>query len=328
MQVLGTTVAVAGDTLWMTKSRDEGGATVDHPDPPYRIPIDAFAADARDYAPFVPENVRRRVTHALNAGTAILGASSADIRRLGVGGTLVFGAHEVTVGAVVPDEVIGFAEMLVSRAVGRRLGITDERYLLALPDGPMTEARFAKIMAGLIPDTDVRTVPPGGSTYMRIASGVNPPVVTKQLFGEFAAALDPNDPAFFDIDPAWVDTHIATRTVPLLGAVTCNVALFPPLIAALDEVQAAGLGGKIRVYSGCWAARTVQRSPTAPPSEHAYGAAIDINAPQNPIGTEPTFDWRVVRIFQRHGFIWGGTFLYPDGHHFEWGLPTPPPASA
>ena len=255
----------------------------------------------------------------------MIGESSSKLRRFGVGGFLGFGDLQIRVGAVVPDAVIGYGEMLVPRDVGARLGIPDERYLLALPAETTTKSRFAGILARLIPDTDIRTLPPEGARFMRIASGVNPPVVTKTIFGEFAAALDPADPAFFRIQEGWVNAHIVSRQVPLLGEVTCHEALFPPLIAALEEVEARGLGEEIQVYSGCWAARTVRRSTTAPPSQHAYGAAIDINAPQNPIGTEPTFDMRVVRIFEEHGFRWGGTFLYPDGHHFEWGQPEPPP---
>ena len=75
------------------------------------------------------------------------------------------------------------------------------------------------------------------------------------------------------------------------------------------------------MYSGCWASRTVARSLTAPPSYHAYGAAIDINAPQNPYGTKPTMDPEIVRIFESVGFNWGGDFLIPDGHHFEFSFP-------
>ena len=60
----------------------------------------------------------------------------------------------------------------------------------------------------------------------------------------------------------------------------------------------------------------------APPTYHAYGAAIDINAPQNPYGTKPTMNPEIVRIFESWGFNWGGDFLIPDGHHFEfWRIP-------
>jgi hypothetical protein len=29
-------------------------------------------------------------------------------------------------------------------------------------------------------------------------------------------------------------------------------------------------------------------------------------------------DCRVVRIFRKHNFAWGGNFFVPDGMHFEW----------
>jgi D-alanyl-D-alanine carboxypeptidase len=318
---LGTTVVVAGDTRWMRVSHDAAGHVVDRPEPPYAIPIDAFAVDPGAYAPFVPDAYRAEVTDALRAGTAVLGESSADLRRIDVGGSLTFGARTIGVGAVVPDAVAGWSEMLVSRATGRQLGIVDDRYLLSEPPGPMTEDRFAAILTHLLPDTNIRTLPPGGSTFMRIASGVNPPIVMKGIFGEFAAYPRSDDPAFLNVDPAWYDAHIVTQRVPLLGSVTCNRKLFPQLIGALHDVETAGLGDEIHVYSGCYAARTVARSPTAPPSQHAYGAAIDINAPENPYGATPTMDPRIVKIFERWGFLWGGRFLTPDGMHFEYGGP-------
>jgi hypothetical protein len=316
---LGTTVVVAGDTRWMTVSHDDSGAVVDRPTPPYEIPIDAFSVDPAGYAPFVPPNVRDQVTSALRSGEAVLGTSSARLRHLGAGGSMTFGTRTVTVGAVVPDLVVGWSEMLVSRTVGRSLGIVDDRYLLALPSGQMSMPRFATIMRRIIPDTAIRMVPPGGSTYMRIASGVNPPIVMKETFGEFSAYPQSADPAYLNVDPAWYDANIVTRTVPILGPVTCNRRLFPMLIGALTDVEKAGLANELHVYSGCYAARTVARRPTAPPSQHAYGAAIDINAPENPYGAQPTMDPRIVRIFERWGFLWGGRFLTPDGMHFEYG---------
>ncbi len=318
---LGTTVVVAGDTRWMTASHDAGGSVVDRPTPPYAIPIDAFSVDPAAYAPFVSPDVRDQVTATLRSGKAVLGASSAKLRHLGVGGSMTFASRTIRVGAVVPDPEVGWSEMLVSRSIGRSLGIVDDRYLLAQPPTQMTLLRFDAIMRHLIPDTPIRTEPPGGSTYMRIASGVNPPIVMKGIFGEFSAYPQSADPAYLTVDPQWYDAHIVTRTVPVLGSVTCNRTLFPALIGALTDVEDAGLGDELHVYSGCYAARTVARRPTAPPSQHAYGAAIDINAPENPYGAVPTMDMRIVRIFQRWGFLWGGRFLTPDGMHFEYGAP-------
>jgi len=320
---LGTTVIVAGDTRWMTSSHDADGSEVDKPSPPFEIPIDAFAVDPGAYAPFVPESSRSQVVDALRAGEAVLGTSSAQLRHLTVGGSLTFDRTTVPVGAIVPDPVAGWSEMLVSRTVGRTLGIVDDRYLLSMPDGAMTERRFASVLATLIPEVPVRTVAPDGSPFMRIASGVNPPVVMKGVFGEFAAYPRTDDPAYLTMSPSWYDAHIATRSVPLLGEVTCNVTLFPALVGALRDVEHAGLGGEVHTYSGCYAPRTVARSPTAPPSNHAYGAAIDINAPENPYGATPTMDPKIVTIFERWGFLWGGKYLTPDGMHFEYGSPSP-----
>ena len=66
-------------------------------------------------------------------GRAVLGEHSARLRRLGPGGKLTFRTGSVRVGAVVPDDAVGWSEVLLNRGVGRRLGITHERYLLAQP---------------------------------------------------------------------------------------------------------------------------------------------------------------------------------------------------
>lgn len=320
---LQRSVVVAGDTLWMTGSLDADGVTVDAPPPPFAVPIDAFAVDPAAYGPFLPRELRARIVTALDAGKAVLGEASARLRGIGIGGSMTFDAGTVTVGAVVPDAAVGWSELMVASDVGATLGITDQRYLLAQIDGAPSAATFGGWVAGLLPDgTPLRVVPPEGSRYMRVGSGVNPPVVIKGAFGEFTAHPQA-DPAYLTEDPAWVRAHIQTRAVPLLGRVTCNRRLFPPLIAALEDVERAGLGGLIHTNSGCWNARTVARSPTAQPSDHAYGAAVDINAPENAYGASPTMDRRIVRIFRSHGFTWGGAFLIPDGMHFEYGTPDP-----
>ena len=321
MPVFGEVVVVAGDTLWLGRTELPGGRVVHDPPEPYAFPIDAFAVQPQDYAPFVGSSVRAQIVMALRNGRAVLGEHSARLRRLGPGGKLIFRTGSVRVGAVVPDDAVGWAEVLVNREVGHRLGIAHERYLLAQPPDPLTRPAMKRMLDPLVGDNPIRVDLPGATRYVRVASGVRPPIVVKEFFGEFAATPQSN-PAWLTIQPSWVERNIVTTEVPLLGTVRCHRKLIPMVRAALYEIVERGLGPEIEVYSGCWVSRTVARSPTAPPSYHAYGAAIDINAPQNPYGTKPTMDRRIVRIFESHGFNWGGDFLIPDGHHFEfWEFP-------
>ncbi|KQW47507.1 hypothetical protein ASC77_13715 [Nocardioides sp. Root1257] len=118
-------------------------------------------------------------------------------------------------------------------------------------------------------------------------------------------------------DPAWVAEHITTQTVPILGSVTCNKAIFPQLIAALQAVQAQGLADKIHPgeYAGCYYPRFIAGSTTL--SNHAFGLALDLNTPGNQRGTAGQMDRGVVAIFKSWGFTWGGDWGYTDPMHFE-----------
>jgi D-alanyl-D-alanine carboxypeptidase-like protein len=321
LRALDEVVVVDGDTLWLRRTEDANGRMVDELPDPFAFPIDAFSVGAVDYAPFVGPNVRAKVTAALRAGEAVLGDGSAKLRRLGPGATLTFRTGSVRVGAVVPDDAVGWAEVLVGHAVGLRLGIRHQRYLLAQAEHELSRPAWKRMLMPFVGEDPLRVDVPGGTRYIRVASGVNPPIVIKEVFGEFAATPQA-DPAYLTIQPSWVERNIVTATVPLLGTITCHRRLIPMVRGALQDVIDAGLASEIKVYSGCWASRTVARSPTAPPSTHAYGAAIDINAPQSPYGAKPNMNLEVVKIFERWGFNWGGDFLIPDGHHFEfWRIP-------
>ena len=118
-------------------------------------------------------------------------------------------------------------------------------------------------------------------------------------------------------DPRWEATHIATRTVPILGSVTCNRLIFPQLEAALREVQTTGLADKIHPgeYAGCYYPRFIAGTTTL--SNHAFGLALDLNVPGNQRGTLGEIDPGVVAIFKRWGFAWGGDWDYTDPMHFE-----------
>jgi hypothetical protein len=118
-------------------------------------------------------------------------------------------------------------------------------------------------------------------------------------------------------EPSWVASHIETRTVPILGQVTCNKYLFPQLEAALRDVIAAGLQDEIHPdeYAGCYYPRFI--AGTTKLSNHSFGLALDLNVPGNQRGTVGEMDRGVVAIFKHWGFGWGGDWAYTDPMHFE-----------
>ena len=144
-----------------------------------------------------------------------------------------------------------------------------------------------------------------------------PQIRIKELFGEFAAR--PVSGGYLRIDPAWVRSHIVTATVPVIGRVTCNRGLVPMLRGALTEVQADGLASTIdpAQYAGCYSPRFLNHIPNSTVSHHSWGVAVDVNARSNPFGHTPHQDPRMVGVFRRWGFTWGGTWIVPDAMHFE-----------
>ena len=142
----------------------------------------------------------------------------------------------------------------------------------------------------------------------------------KAAYGEFAVREGPGRTV--EIDPAWVAASIATEAVPILGPVTCNRLLLPPLRAALSELEQAGLAHLVDPadFAGCFSARRIDAGQ--PLSHHAWGAALDLNVDGNPRGSFSTQDARLIEVLVRHGFSWGGDWLVPDPAHYE---RVPPP---
>jgi hypothetical protein len=99
------------------------------------------------------------------------------------------------------------------------------------------------------------------------------------------------------------------------------------LRGALQEVADRGLAHLIDPgqYGGCWVPRHIDWNPSKALSMHSWGLAVDLNVSTNGLGQPPQMDPRVVEIFDRWGFVWGGRWTRPDGMHFELGavLDTP-----
>ena len=277
--------------------------------------MDLAGASPSDMAAFFPSSVQGLLAD-LAKGQAILGQTSANLRHLGPGGTLRFGTRSVTVAGVVPDAVVGAHEVFVSRAEAELLGVRAEQYVLVQAPGGLSQARLRAMLPS---GTLMRVRGPGEAHFLRQADAVLPPVMMKAAFGEFAASPRLLPAQWMSIDPGWQSKHIVSAPVPILGTARCNAALIPQLRAALDQVVSRGLARLIKPgdYGGCFAARVIPGSVGEALSAHAWGAALDVNVSANEVGASPHQDRRLVAIFKRWGFTWGGNWMRPDGMHFE-----------
>ena len=309
---------VKGGRLDLAGSTDADGHVIDRPPRGMTIPLEAIAFDPATYTGFLPASARAAFRR-LAPTEALLGATSARLRRLGPGGRLRLaggsGGGWLTVAGVVDDALVGAAEVAVTRAGGRGVGLTRDRYaLLAYRGGRAAVARAVR--RALPTGLPVRLRGPGETPFFRAGDAVLPQAMVKERFGEFA--WRPAGGGDFAQDPAWQAANLATGRVPILGRVRCNRVLLPALAGAMRELERHNLAGLVdpAAFAGCWNSR-LTRSGTGV-SRHAWGAAVDLNVAGNPTGLASAQDPRLVEVMERWGFTWGGRWLVPDPAHFEY----------
>ena len=312
---------VRGGLLGLAGSVDADGRPVDRPRPGTTIPLEAIGFDPATYPGLLPASARTAFAE-LRPGEALLGATSARLRRLGPGGRLRLGpgpegrGRWLTVAGVVDDVLVGAAEVAVTVAGARTVGVATDRYLLAAYSGGRTAVtgRLRRALAGS--RLPLRLRGPGETPFFRAGDAVLPQAMVKERFGEFAWRKGPADS--FVQDPAWSAAHLATARVPVLGRVHCNRALVPALAGAMGELRQRGLARLVdpEAYAGCWNPRLTRSGSGV--SRHAWGAAVDLNVAGNPTGLASAQDPRLVEVMERWGFTWGGRWLVPDPAHFEW----------
>ena len=285
---------------------DEGGRVVQRVKAGYAVPLDVLAVDPRGYAATLAEPDRAAFAK-LRPGTAILSRTSASLRRLGTGGVLrLHDGRRLRVAGIVEDASLRSAEVaLASR---------DRRVR------PLRSTVIVTLRAPVAPRELIRRAERGAAA--RIVGGAGPagparPAELKVRYGEPAVGLPYGDD-WIRLDPAFLRRNIVTRSVPILGSVTCHRQMIRPLRAALGELARRGLSHLVDPgdYAGCYAPRRIQARGQL--SLHAWGVAIDINAAANPFMGRSRQDPRLVRTMQRHGFTWGGEWpTRPDPMHFE-----------
>jgi D-alanyl-D-alanine carboxypeptidase len=272
----------------------------------YAVPLDTLAADPRRYAATLPAPHRGAFAK-LRPGRAILSTTSSELRKLGAGGVLrLADERRLRVVAVVDDAVLRDAEVA--------LASTDPRVQ------PLRSTVIVLLRAPVAPRELLRRTERDAAA--RIVDGAGPvgparPAQLKVMFGEPAVGLPYGDD-WVRLDPVFVRRHIVTRTVPILGSVTCHRAMMRPLRAALASLARRGLSRLVDPgdYAGCYAPRRIR--PRGQLSLHAWGVAIDLNASANPFMGRSRQDRRLVRAMERQGFTWGGDWpTRPDPMHFE-----------
>lgn len=160
----------------------------------------------------------------------------------------------------------------------------------------------------------------------------------QRVFGAFryVPAPVPGNPEAIKILDDWDDRNIVRVTVPELGGIPYapkdGAVLFhhkgaDQLLALFRAWDQAGVRHLIKSWAGSWVPRFV-RGSRATLSNHSFGSAFDLNAPQNPLGATPALVGsagsvrELVPLANAHGFYWGGHFRgRPDGMHFELAIP-------
>ncbi|MDY7100948.1 MAG: M15 family metallopeptidase [Actinomycetota bacterium] len=229
--VNGSTV-VRGDPARLTGSRSADGTVVDAPAAGWYIPLDAFAVDPEMYAAVVPGATE--IDDALARGDgAVLSETSARLRGLGPGGVLRLDDHRVEVRLVVPDVVVGGAEVVVSHDTGQRIGITTDRSVLFRHDIERSDLDGV-VRAHVRDGLPVRVRSTGETAYLRYADNVIPQIEVKTRFGEFA--VRPTGGRDVEIEPAWMAANVVDVQLPVVGASRCHRLVVDTLTSALAEV--------------------------------------------------------------------------------------------
>jgi hypothetical protein len=306
-----TVVRGGGLDLVMTWSAE--GRVVDRAPSGWAYPIDAIGVEPSSFAALTPPSARAAIA-GLAPGRALLGATSARLRRLGPGGVLeMAGGDRFVVAAVVDDALVGGAELVLAAedAAERRLPV---RYALLSSTGARDQLE-AGVRRLLPAGVAVRVRAPGETPFLRHGDAVLPQALVKERFGEFAyrraAGRD------IEQDPAWQAAHLVTVRLPVLGTVRCHRSVIPALQGALGELEQRNLGYLVERggFAGCWAPRAIEAG--APLSRHAWGIALDVNVIKNPTGVTSAQDPRLVDVMRRWGFASGAQWLVPDPAHLE-----------
>jgi hypothetical protein len=279
--------------------------------------LTALVVDPTTFRGLTPEVTAQApgVWERLADGDVVVRHDVAAELELELGGSLVVrtatGERTLRVGAFASNGAPPLGDVVLPWAVGIEMGAGGATALVVAVDEDVDAGDTGEQLAGIVGDTaelEVRTAPEERTAALR---------GTTHRFEPFSYTSIGD--GMIQIDRAWVSRWIAPVEIPGIATTWCHRTMIPQLRAALAEIQAAGLYGHFEKdqFGGCYVPRHIDWNPSKPLSMHAWGLAIDFNTRDNWLGQTPMMDMRIVHIFEKWGFEWGGRWSRPDGMHFE-----------
>lgn len=298
---------ITGGTLWM-----DSASAGKEPPAGYSVPLEVAFAQPNAFSGVVP---RGETIPVLHHGEAVMAETAHAIRqRPAVPFTIRTDHGSLRIVGLVPDETAAGFEIVASGPAPPGWG---GRYTIASGDGVTADALRRAVTPHV--DGPFRVKAEQDTPFLRHADAVHPPMILKEIFGEFAAR--PLTDGRLDMHPGWTRRNIVEEEVPVLGRISCHKTFLDVVRDSLAAAMKQGLDRFIDAgsYAGCYSPRFILSDPSGRLSSHAWGVAIDFNVAGNEYGVEPTMHPRLVRHMEEWGFNWGGRWMIPDGMHFEWG---------
>ena len=278
----------------------------------YSIPISIFTVNNNVAKYFYS----RKISSSLKKNKAVVSEITAKRHNIEIGDKISFIRNGpknegIEVGLIVSDQDINWTEILISRDLGFQFGI-DRIKKITLWSNRLDEIVFIELYKNI----KTNKIQYLRKTDTNKGDWILPASLLKNQFGEFSVKDRDNSSKWVTVDPEWKIQNIETKNLPIIGTTTCNKLMWEPLVGVLNQIQEEGLAhtlSKKEYYSsgGCYAPRRITRvNAGGALSRHTWGIAIDIN-------TKSNYHPRVVEIFKKWGFAWGGTWTSPDPMHFE-----------
>jgi D-alanyl-D-alanine carboxypeptidase len=213
-----------------------------------------------------------------------------------------------------PDWIAGHDDDYVVLRNGARFAISDHRAdksfeeLLEHPD--IDDMFYAPYPAGSVPKPPPKDFDPGRVRFEPLFIA---------MYGD--CKKNAVSPKLRTVD--WLPAHSGGRI-----SVTAANGVDKALTAVSQELDAlpSDFMKFLAPTAGTYNCRDVAGSSVR--SMHAYGAAIDLNvkysdywrwsADQRAPIWKNRIPVEIVQVFERHGFIWGGTWYHFDTMHFEY----------